>query len=110
MKNGTEVTYKISLNVGGDSNDENNFPHKLLSTNKQASNGSSANVKLSKTQSHKMGLLGPLLKPRLPLIGNALKILPVSISLGLIAASATDAAIQKKMFRSGSTTLIISNV
>ena len=28
IKNGTEVTLKISLNVVGDSNDENNFPQK----------------------------------------------------------------------------------
>ena len=34
IKNGTEVTFKISSNVGG-SNDENNFPHKLLLTNTQ---------------------------------------------------------------------------
>ena len=32
-KNNTEVTSKISSNVIGDSNDENNFPHKLLLTN-----------------------------------------------------------------------------
>ena len=38
IKNGTEVTLKISLNVVGDSNDENNFPP-----------NSSANIKLSKT-------------------------------------------------------------
>ena len=30
IKNRTEVTLKISLNVIGDSNDENKFPHKLL--------------------------------------------------------------------------------
>ena len=30
IKNGTEVTLKLSSNVVGDSNDENNFPHKLL--------------------------------------------------------------------------------
>ena len=36
IENGTEVTMKISLNVVGDSNDENNFLHKLLSTNTQA--------------------------------------------------------------------------
>ena len=55
IENGTEVTMKISLNVVGDSNDENNFLHKLLSTNTQASklgkafaNNSSANIKLSK--------------------------------------------------------------
>ena len=48
----------------------------------------------------------------MPLIGNVLKPLAKSvlISLGLIAAaSATDAAIHKKMFGSRTTTLIISN-
>ena len=56
IKNGTEVTLKISSNIVGHSNDENNFSHKLLSTNTQVSklcnalaNGSSANIKLSKT-------------------------------------------------------------
>ena len=53
LKNGTEVTLKISSNVLGDSNDENSFPRKLLLTNTQASrfctgsaNNSSANIKL----------------------------------------------------------------
>ena len=32
IKNGTEVTLKISSNVVDDSNDENNFRHKLLLT------------------------------------------------------------------------------
>ena len=57
-------------------------------------------------------LLGPLLKTGLPLIGNVLKPLAKSvlIPLGLTAAaSATDAAIHKKMFESGITTWIISN-
>ena len=35
IKNGTEVILKISSNVVGDSNDKNNFPHKLLLTNTQ---------------------------------------------------------------------------
>ena len=35
MKDNTEVTLKISSNVVGDSNNENNFPHKLLLTNTQ---------------------------------------------------------------------------
>ena len=46
----------------GDSNDENNFPHKLLITNAQLSklqkafaNYLSANIKLSKMQFHKIG-------------------------------------------------------
>ena len=34
MKNGTEVTLS---NVVGDSDDKNNFPHKLLLTNTQVS-------------------------------------------------------------------------
>ena len=54
-------------------------------------------------------LLGPLLKTRLHLIGNVLKPVAKSVLvlLGLTAASATDAAIHKKMFTSGVTTLII---
>ena len=107
--------------------DEDNFPHKLLLTNTQFSrlpiafaNNSSANIKLSKSQLHKIGqsggflgrILGPLLKTGLSLIGNVLKPLAKSvlIALGLTAAaSATDAAIHKKIFGSGNMTLIISN-
>ena len=103
----------------GDSNDENNF----LQVSKlcQAfANNSSANIKLSKTQLHKIGqstgfpgrLLGPLLKAGLASMGNVLKPLAKSvlIPLGLTAAaSATDPTIHKKMFGSGFTTLIISN-
>ena len=33
INNGTEVTLKFSSNVVGDSNDESNFPPKLLLTN-----------------------------------------------------------------------------
>ena len=53
IKNGTEVTLELLSNVVNDSNDENNFPHKLLLTNTQVSrlrkafeNNSSANIKL----------------------------------------------------------------
>ena len=62
IKNGTKVTLKPSSNVLRDSNDENNFLHKLLLTNTQVSrlrkafaNGLSANTKLTKTQLHKIG-------------------------------------------------------
>ena len=57
-------------------------------------------------------LLGPILKTGLALIENALKPLAKSvlIPLGLkAAASVKDEAIHKKMFRSCTTTLIISN-
>ena len=57
IRNGTEVTLKLSSNVVGNSNYETNFPHKLLLTNTQVSrlrkafaNVSSANMKLSKIQ------------------------------------------------------------
>ena len=48
----------------------------------------------------------------MPFIGNVFKLLDdsVLIPLGLTAASsATDAAIQKKLFGAGKTTLILSN-
>ena len=128
IKNNTEVSLKISSNVIGDSNDENNFPRKLLLTNTKVSrlckafaNNSSANIKLSKTQLHKMGysggllgrLLGPLLKTRLSLIGNVIKPWAKNVLILLVltaaAASATDSAIHWKMFGSDTTTLIISN-
>ena len=55
IKNGTQVTLKLSSNVVGDFNEEKNFPHKLLLTNTQVlmlrkafANGLSANIKLSK--------------------------------------------------------------
>ena len=71
-----------------DSNDEINFPHKLLLSIKQVSrirkalsNNSSANIKLSKNRLSKIvqsggfliRLLGPLLKTGLPLMKNVPK-------------------------------------
>ena len=107
---------------------ETNFPHKLLLTNRQVSNlrkafanHLSADIKLSKLQLSKMiqsggflgRLLSPLLKTWLPLIKNVIKPLvkSVLIPIGLTAAvSAADAGIHKKIFGSGNmTTLITSN-
>ena len=34
IRNGTEATLNLSSNVIGDDNDKNNFPHKLLLTDK----------------------------------------------------------------------------
>ena len=96
------------------SDDETNFPHKLLLTNRQVSNlckaftnKSSTDIKLSKAQLSKIiqsggflgRRLGPLLKTGLPLIKNVIKPLAKSvlIPLGLTAAaSAADAGIHKK--------------
>ena len=36
MKDGTEVTLNLSSNIIDDSNDETNFSHKLLLTDRQA--------------------------------------------------------------------------
>ena len=125
IKNETEVVLRLSSNMIGDN--ETNFPHKLLLTNRQVSNlrkafanHLSADIKLSKTQLSKMiqsggflgRLLGPLLKTGLPLIKNIIKPLAKSflIPLGLAAAaSAADAGMHKKILGSGTTTLIISN-
>ena len=116
---------KISSNVVRKLNDENNFPHKLLLTNTQVSkilkafeNGSTANIKLSKTPFKKIkqleGFLGrllePFVKPVLPLIGNVLKSLAKSVlTLLELTAGATGVAIHNKIFGSGMTVLIISN-
>ena len=60
-KNGAEVTLNLSSNLIGNYNAETNFPHKLLLTNTQVSktrkiysNGSSPNIKFSKTHLSKM--------------------------------------------------------
>ena len=110
-KNGSEVVLRLSSNMI--SNNETNFPHKLLLTNRQVSNlrksfanNSSTDIELSKTQLSKMiesggflsRLLGPLLKTGLPLIENVIKPLAKSvlIPLGLMtAASAADGGIHK---------------
>ena len=52
-------------------------------------------------------ILGPLLKTGLPLLKSVIK--PLGL-LGLTAASsAIDAGVQKKIYGSGTTTLVISN-
>ena len=72
LKNKTEVVLILSSNMVGD--DETNFPHKLLLTNRQVANllkafanYLSADIKLSKTRLSKMvqsgGFLGRLLGP-----------------------------------------------
>ena len=123
IKNKTELVLRLSSNMIGD--DGNNFPHKLLLTNRQVANlhkafadKSSTDIKLSKTQISKMiqsvGFLGrilsPLLETELPLIKNVIKPLAriVLISLGLTAgASAADAGIHKKNLRIRSSSFVL---
>ena len=88
IKNKTEVVLRLSSNMIGDN--ETNFSHKLLLTNRQVANlrkafanHSSTDIKLSKTQLYKMiqsgeflgRLLGSFLKTGLPLIKNVIKLL-----------------------------------
>ena len=105
---------KLSSNVVDDSIDENN----LRKICKAFENNSSANIQLSKTQLHEIGLsggflgrlLGLLPKTGLPLMKKVLKTLAKSLLTPLgLTASASDAAIHKKMFGIVTTTLINSN-
>ena len=96
------------------------MPHELLLTNRQVinllkpfANHTSTDIKLSKaqlTKAQKGGFfrfLAPLLKSGLPSLKFIIK--PLGM-LGLApAASAIDAAINKKVLGSGTATLIISN-
>ena len=107
IKNGTDVILRLSSNMIDNSDDEANFPHKLLLTNRQVANirkafanHTSTNIKLSKAQLTKLQkggflrFLAPLLKSGFPLVKSVIKTLGM---LGLtVAASATDAAINKK--------------
>ena len=123
IKNESDVVLRISSSMIGTSNDNTNFPHKLLLTDRQVanickafSNNLSRDVKFSKTQLLKMmqsgeflghllsKLAGPLMKVAMPFAKNVLA------PLGLTAAmSAIDGSIKKKMLGSGTTFLIISN-
>ena len=123
IRNESDVVLRISSSVVGNSNDNINFPHKLLLTDRQVANirkafpkNLSRDVKFSKTQLLKMSpsggflgnllskLAGPLMKVAMPLAENVLA------SLGLTAAmSAIDGSIKKKILSSRTTTLIISN-
>ena len=115
IKNETEVVLRLSSNMIGDN--ETNFPHKLLLTNRQVVNlrtafvsKSSTNIKWSKTQISKMiqsggclgRLLGPLLKTGLPLIIHLTKPLAKSVLIHLEltpVASAADARNNLKNLR-----------
>ena len=121
IKNETDVVLRISSNMVGNSNDNTNFPHELLLTNRQVANirkafakNTSIDIKLSKTQLSKMiqsrgffgnlldKLAGPLMKVAMPLAKNVLAPLGLSATM-----SSIDGSIKKMMLGSGLT--IISN-
>ena len=100
----------------------NNLPHELSLTTRQTTklrnaieNNMSTDIRLSKAQISKIiqsgrflgKLLDPLLKTGLPLLKSVIK--PLGLFDLTAASSAIDAGVQKKIFGSGTTTLVISN-
>ena len=109
IKNKTDVILRLSLNMIGNSDDKANFPHKLLLTNRQDANirkafanHTSTDINLSKTQLTKMQkggflrFLALFLKSGLSLLKCVIK--PLGMLVLTAAASATDAAINKKKY------------
>ena len=89
IKNETDVVLRISSNMVGNSNDNTNFPHELLLTNRQVANirkafanNLSTDIKLSKTK-----LAGPLMKVAMPLAKNVLAPLELSAAMSTIDGS-----------------------
>ena len=122
LKNSVKNKQGTTLRMNAKMFNGNNLPHELLLTTRQTTklrnaieNNMSTDIKLSKAQVSKIihsggflgKVLGPLLKPGLPLLESVIK--PLGL-LGLTAASsAVDAGVQKKIYGSGTTTLVISN-
>ena len=118
-----QINNGTTIRLSNKNFNKNQLLHELHLTQKQMEkliekikNNMSTDIKLSKVQINKIikegGNLGRLLISFLPkLIKPAISIgKNILAPLGLSAAmSATDAAIQKKMYGSGNTTLTISN-
>ena len=118
VKNKTGTTLRISLKMFNG----NDLPHELLLTTRQKTklrnafnNNMSTDLQLSKAQISKIiqsgGLLGSLLsKSADPLMKVAVQLAKnILAPLGITAAAAIDAGIQKKVHGSGTTYLTISN-
>ena len=119
VKNKTAKALRMSLKMLNG----NNLPHKLLLTTKQKiklrntfNNNMSTEIKFSKAQISKIiqsgGILrsllsklaGPLMKVAVTLTKNILAWLGITV-----AASATDAGVQRKIHSSGTTTKAVKN-
>ena len=106
IKNENDGILRISSNMVSNSNDNTNFPHELLLTNRQVANirkafakNTSTDIKLSKTQLSKMiqsgGFLGnllgklaaPLMKVAMSLAKNVLPPLGLSTTMSAIYGS-----------------------
>ena len=106
IKNESDVVLRISSSMVGNSNDNTNFPHKLLLTDRQVgnirkafSNNLSRDVKFSKTQLLKMiqsggflenllsKLASSLMKVAMPLAKNVLAPLGLTAAMSAIDGS-----------------------
>ena len=115
IKNETDVVLRMLSNMVSNSNDNTNFPHELLLTNRQVANirkafakNTSTDIKLSKIQLSKMiqsggflgnllgKLAGPLMKLAVPLAKNVLAPLRISAAM-----SAIDGSIKKRCLVQG---------
>ena len=100
----------------------NNLPHELFLTTRQTTklrnaieNNMSTDIKLYKAQISKIiqscgflrKILPPLLKSGLPLLKSVIK--PLGLLSLTVASSAIDAGVQKKIYGSGTATLVISS-
>ena len=127
LKTAVKNNEGTTLTINAKMFNSDNLPHELLLAARQTTklrnaieNNMSADIKLSKAEISKIiqysgflsKLLGTLLKTGLPLMKIVIKPLAESLlaPLGLTAAMfAVDGGIQKKIFGSGTTTLVISN-
>ena len=115
IKNETDIVLRMLSNMVSNSNDNTNFPHELLLTNRQVANirkafakNTSTDIKLSKIQLSKMiqsggflgnllgKLAGPLMKLAVPLAKNVLASLRISAAM-----SAIDGSIKKRCLVQG---------
>ena len=102
IKNETDVVLRISSGMAGNSNYNNNFPQKLLLTDRQVANihkafanNLSTDVKFSKTQLLRMSqsggflgnLLSKLMKVAMPLTKNVLAPLGLTAAMSAIGGS-----------------------
>ena len=115
LKSAVKNKQGTTLRMNAKMLNRNNLPHELFLTTRQTTDKNAFDKKLSKAQISKIiqscgflgKILGPLLKTGLPLLKSVIK--PLGL-LGLTAArSAIDAGVQKKIYGSGTTTLVISS-
>ena len=103
VKNKQETTLRMNAKMFNG----NNLPHELLLTTRQTSKLRNAIENNISTGGYLGKILGPLLKTGLPLLKSVIK--PLGLLDLTAASSAIDAGVQKNIYGSGTTTLVISS-